>query len=308
MSDPVVPDPKDDSKDLGEVVGQANEALAEAEAAGAQPDAAQAASEAAAPAIDPDVAAFEAAEREHPGTFDTAGTAPTSVISDEPLPETHVMPPVVAEAPETAVYPSEPAQPTEQYAAAPVPQPIFVQAPEPPRVRNNRGTAALVGLLAAVVFGILYLAAGLGVAAWRGEAPAGEIVDLLLGQLQTWSFWVPVIVFFLGFWLLGGIINRGGWGAWVIFGLVVGLISYGGHILGQLVQAPFWTLTASQGWELVQGQLFAPLAIAALLLGREITIWFGAWVANIGAHKTELNQAAQREYERTLEAGPTLTR
>ena len=49
-----------------------------------------------------------------------------------------------------------------------------------------------------------------------------------------------------------------------------------------------------------------PLAIAAFVIGRELTIWFGAWVAARGRRVTELNREAQREYERTLEAGPQL--
>ena len=94
----------------------------------------------------------------------------------------------------------------------------------------------------------------------------------------------------------------------MILGLLVGAVAYGGHLLGQLFEAPFWTLTASQGAELVEGQVLAPLAIVAFILGREITIWFGAWVAARGARVTELNNEAQREYERTLEAGPQLHR
>src|SRR5690606_27241243 len=116
------------------------------------------------------------------------------------------------------------------------------------------------------------------------------------------------VVFFIGFWLLGAIVNRGRWGLWVVFGLLVGVVSYGGYILGQLFEAPFWRVTSSEATSLVGEQLFAPLAIAAFVLGRELTIWFGAWVARSGARKTELNEEAQREYERTLEAGPTLPR
>ena len=115
-----------------------------------------------------------------------------------------------------------------------------------------------------------------------------------------------MVVFYLAFWLLGAIINRGRWGHWVIFGLLVGAASYGGHLLGQLFQAPFWQLTARQGQEVVQGQLLAPLAIVAFVVGRELTIWFGAWVAARGRRMSELNREAQREYERTLEAGPRI--
>ena len=47
-------------------------------------------------------------------------------------------------------------------------------------------------------------------------------------------------------------------------------------------------------------------AIVAFVLGRELTIWFGGWVAARGKRVSELNREAQREYERTLEAGPRL--
>ncbi|MCR2813751.1 ABC transporter [Microbacterium sp. zg.Y1090] len=194
------------------------------------------------------------------------------------------------------------------YPAAPGPQPIFVQAPEAPRPRGNRGAAGAIGLLAAVAFGALYLAAWLGFAAIAGDITEENLVEVTLGALTTWALWMPVISFFLAFWLLGAIINRGRWGLWVIFGLLVGVAAYGGHLLGQLMDAPFWTLTASQGAALVESQLLVPLAATAFILGRELTIWFGAWVAARGRRVTELNAEAQREYERTLEAGPQLYR
>lgn len=221
---------------------------------------------------------------------------PTSVTSvyDEPRDaETHVLP----------------SEPVVAAAAAPAAlQPIFVQAPEPPRDRGNRGTAGLIGLLATLVFAVLYLGVVLAVGAINGDVIAEEIGDAALAPLTTWGFWTPVVIFFISFWLLGAVINRGRWGLWVIFGLLVGVATYFGFILGQLFEAPFWMITAAQGAELVNEQLFSPLAIAAFVLGRELTIWFGAWVARSGARKAELNAEAQREYERTLEAGPTLPR
>lgn len=212
-----------------------------------------------------------------------------------------------------AVTPSEPVPPvaTTPAAAGAAPaaaQPIFVQAPEPPRPRGNRGAAGAIGLLAAVAFGVLYLAAWVALGFLGGTITASNIAQQVLGALTTAALWVPIVVFYIGFWLLGAVINRGRWGSWVIFGLFVGLVAYLGHILGQLFQAPFWTLTASEGSDLVRGQLLAPLAIAAFVIGRELTIWFGSWVAARGRRVTELNDEAQREYERTLEAGPQLSR
>lgn len=343
MSDPDVPQPEKPA-DVDDVVGSANAGLDAAAAAGADvPGSGETVADggdvtpAAAP-VDPDLAAFEAAEREHPGTFASPPPAVTSASSaasydraeevraqadaettsfypepvvGEPVPFGHEQSGMAGAAyaqygdeAETRVVPSEPLV----VAAAAQPQPIFVQAPEPPRDRGNRGTAGAIGLLATLVFAVLYLGAWLGLGAIAGDVTGENIGQSAVAPLSTWGFWTPVVVFFLGFWLLGAIINRGRWGLWVVFGLIVGVIAYGGHILGQLFEAPFWKLSSSQGLDLVGEQLLAPLAIAAFVFARELTIWFGAWVARSGARKTELNAEAQREYERTLEAGPTLAR
>ena len=201
----------------------------------------------------------------------------------------------------------EPAYAEPAYVS-PSPQPIFVQAPEAPLPRGNRGAAGAIGLLAALSFAVLLLLAWIGFGLITGDVATDGVLDATLAALGTWAFWVPVVVFFIAFWLLGAIINRGRWGHWVVFGLLVGVASYGGYILGQMFQAPFWMLSARQGAELAESQLLAPLAIASFVIGRELTIWFGAWVAARGKRVTELNIEAQREYERTLEAGPKLVR
>ena len=332
MSDPEVPQPER-PKDVDDVVDSANAGLDAAAAAAAGADATgddadraeaerEPAAEEAAPAaaadIDPDLAAFEAAEREHPGTFSTpelnaqadADDEPTSVIDAPVVHEESAMAgaayAAAAADAETRIVPSEPVP--SGPIVAPAQQPIFVQAPEPPRERGNRGTAGGIGLLATVAFAILFLGATLGLGALAGDVTGENIGEAALAPLMTWGFWTPVVVFFLGFWLLGAFINRGRWGLWVVFGIIVGIIAYGGYILGQLFEAPFWLLTASEGTELVGSLLLHPLAIAAFVFARELTIWFGAWVSRSGARKTELNAEAQREYERTLEAGPTLSR
>lgn len=185
-------------------------------------------------------------------------------------------------------------------------QPIFVQAPEAPVPRGNRGAAGAIGLLAALVFAVLYLGATLAIDYFFGDLRPDGLVDAILAGATSWALWVPVVVFFIAFWLLGAIINRGRWGHWVVWGLLVGVAAWGGHILGQLFVAPFWTLNAREGAELVASELLAPLSIVAFVLGRELTIWFGAWVAKRGQRMNELNVEALREYERTLEAGPKL--
>ena len=245
------------------------------------------------PVVDDATVAYERAE--------TVAAAPV-VTPSEPVDETEYVPGMYSNPAAVAPVVAAPA------VAAVAPQPIFVQAPEAPLPRGNRAAAGAIGLLAAVAFAVLYLAAWLGFGAIAGTVTIANVGTTALAALGTWSLWVTVAVFFIAFWLLGAIVNRGRWGVWVNVGLLVGVASYGGHLLGQLFQAPFWSLTASQGSALVESQLLAPLAIAAFIIGRELTIWFGAWAAARGRRVTELNLEAQREYERTLEAGPQLVR
>ncbi|WP_285138040.1 ABC transporter [Microbacterium sp. lyk4-40-TSB-66] len=187
------------------------------------------------------------------------------------------------------------------------PQPIFVQAPEAPRPRGNRGAAGAIGLLAALAFAVLYLAATLGLRLLTDGLQVAELGSAALSALTTWGLWVPTVAFFFGFWFLGALINRGRWGHWVVWGLVVGVVAWAGHLLGVLIAAPFWMITGRESADLLLNNVLAPLAIVAFVLGRELTIWFGAWVAARGRRVTELNAEAQREYERTLEAGPQLS-
>ncbi len=318
MSDPKSSygEPVEEPRSVDDVVGRANEGLADAEAA--RRDAAASHT----PATEESVGTTEpgAAERSDPASSAPA-PATSKPVADDPdpwdSPEAasldYTAPAPVARADDAptvvatpVVTPSEPVVSEPAAGSAPAPQPIFVQAPEAPRPRGNRAAAGAIGLLAALSFAILYLAVWLGVRAIEGDVTAENVGSAALQGLGTWSLWLPVVVFFVAFWLLGAIINRGRWGYWVVFGILVGVAAYGGHILGALFQAPFWNLTASQGADLVETQLLAPLAIAAFVIGRELTIWFGAWAAARAKRVTELNLEAQREYERTLEAGPQL--
>ena len=351
MSDPKSSygEPVEEPGGVDDVVGRANEGLAEAEAAGRGAETtdtsgsetpADAAADAPAepadvPAEPADVPPEPPAEPEpEVVTESEAADAPAAPVAAEPDPweseeaaslavptatlaDTAVYSaaadeaPTVVDAPVVAapvITPSEPVVAEAAVVAAAAPQPIFVQAPEAPRPRGNRAAAGAIGLLAALSFAVLYLALGVGVRAIEGDVTGENIGTTVLDALATWSLWVPVVVFFLAFWLLGAIINRGRWGVWVIFGLLVGAAAYGGHILGALFQAPFWDLTASEGGALAESQLLTPLAFGAFVIGRELTIWFGAWAAARAKRVTELNVEAQREYERTLEAGPQLVR
>ena len=342
MSDPKYGEPVDETTPdaappaVDDVVGSANAGLAEAEAAAGEREfsfsdrgsdlsldyeryAESTASESSAP--EPSNPAPEAPDSSAPAAAIVPPAAASAAVSSEPLYRPDLADrtrdrdtasadePAIRDEDRAATTRVDTAPPAAETVASPAMQPIFVQAPEAPRPRGNRGAVAAIGLLAALVFAVILLAASLAFLVVADGLPdIAQLGEEALAILMTAEFWVPVAVFYLAFCILGAFINRGRWGLWVIFGLLVGLASYAGHLLGALVAAPFWTLTASQGAQLAAEELFAPLALVALVAGREITIWFGAWVASRGRRVTELNAEAQREYERTLEAGPQLHR
>ena len=195
-------------------------------------------------------------------------------------------------------------------AAAPVaPQPIFVQAPEAPRPRGNRAAAGAIGLLAALSFAVLYLAAWLGFGALAGDVTVenvGEVAGrrarhvvavgdgprLLPRVLAARRDHQPRSLGRMGDLRPAGRLRR----------------RTAGTCSGSSSRRRSGCSPPTEGVELIADQLYAPLAIAAFIIGRELTIWFGAWAAARGKRVTELNIEAQREYERTLEAGPQLVR
>jgi hypothetical protein len=91
---------------------------------------------------------------------------------------------------------------------------------------------------------------------------------------------------------------------------VVGFIAWAGYVLGQILSVTngqFWLFSSADLKDVkVSALLFSLMGFASFIIGRELTIWFGAWAAARGKRVTELNIEAQREYERTLEAGPQL--
>jgi hypothetical protein len=331
MSDPNTAtngEPVEEDKRVDDAVARANEGLADAEAAGRDAVAEPVVIEEtvverttvddetpAEPVVADEVVVEETAWYDRP-LEDTPGASEPDG-ADGPASASAASEPVAVERTEegpaktagddstTSVAPADThVAPNDTYVAGA--QPIFVQAPEAPRPRGNRGAAGAIGLLAAIVFAVLYLGVILASAFAVGYIEGDDVLDYTMRTLTSWVFWTPVVAFFLGFWLLGAILNRSRWAHWVIWGLLVGVIAYAGYVLGVLLQEPFWTLTAREGASLLADQMFAPYAIVAFVLGRELTIWFGAWVAARGRRVTELNETAQREYERTLEAGPQL--
>lgn len=236
-----------------------------------------------------------------------ASAAPATDLADAPsappVAEPVIAPVIAPPVAEPVVAPaSTNVFPTDTASA----QPIFVQAPEPPRKRGNRGFSGVVALIATLIFAVVYLAAVL----FSADAGVFTNVEKLgadaVAQLATFSFWTPVVAFFLGFWLLGAFINTAKWGYWVVFGLFVGLIALVGHAGGQVLQANPLKVTLNEGLELAWTSIFTLPGLVAVVLGRELPIWFGGWIARRGRGVIAANDEAQAEYQATIDAGPQL--
>lgn len=261
-------------------------------------------------AAEPDYAAlaaeleeFEARQGGAAGAATPAHTAPTTVGSGwfEEAPETfkatepddaptEVVEPV-QEAP-PAVVPNEPTA-----HAAPAPEAVITESYEPPRKRGNRVAALLIGVPATIAFTILYAVVDLAYGWFQNEVALESLVDGLLERISDSAFWVPVVVFFLAFWLVGVIVNRGRAGWWVVLGFLVAAVSYAGFVAAPVLTYPFWMITPSAANEQMLSLLLNPVAIGVFIIAREVTVWFGAWVAGRGRKMKRLNADDRAEYE-----------
>lgn len=184
--------------------------------------------------------------------------------------------------------------------AAPAASTVYVSTPTPPRNRGNRGAGILIAVLATVVFAVVYALVVTGIFALNRQ---GDVFNDLTRYVVTPAFWATAIVFFLAFILLIAIANRGGWWWYVIGGFFVGVIVYFGYI-GATLLTNAWDLAPSEVGRFV-GQLWAhPLTLAAAIVAREVTVWFGAWIAARGRKVRARNIEAREAYDREVAEGP----
>lgn len=184
-------------------------------------------------------------------------------------------------------------------------RPVYVQAPTPPKTKGNRGFGILIGILATLVFGGLYLLA----LVFLVTPLAGAEVEILttsafVATLSSAVFFVPVIVFFLAWVLLVVILTRASWWGYVIGGFFVGLLTYAGY-LGGLLAVNAFAVAPSEVPQFLLDHLFDAPALLAFVLAREVPIWFGVWVGKRGRAVRVRNMEAREEYERLIEAGPS---
>jgi len=302
----VVEPPSDPVSARGHVNRPAGEAESEAEAPAAPvPAAAQqrpAAIDEPEPVVasDDDVAAAIARNSTQPGA-----TAAGDATVDTASPVESATPVIVAAEAATL---SQPDTATTAYgtapqaAPAPGPQPvtpIYIQRPEPPKRKSNRGVGILIALVGTVAFAILWAAAVLIVGSLL--TPSDEFLPALV-QFFTSGLrgWTPVVAFFIGMVVLIQILNRARWWAYILGGLFVAVFVYFVFIGATLVDAHYWTRNADEFGILLRTTWVNPFAVLAGVIAREVSIWTGAWLAGRGRKLKARNAEAQADYEQQL--------
>lgn len=193
---------------------------------------------------------------------------------------------------------------------------LYVQTPMPPEIRGNRGAGVLIALVATVGFALVY--AGV-LALWIAPSfpPSTYFSEGLVPLLTSWAFIAATAAFFIGLVIVVLVVGRAGWWAYVLGGFFVALLVWAATVVGLrlvldssfTVQGPLWQQPVGDpGWnpvELVRSLGFSVPALAAALVAREATVWFGAWIGSRGRRVTARNRAAIEEYEAALEESRT---
>lgn len=175
---------------------------------------------------------------------------------------------------------------------------VLVEEPLPPRRKGARAVGTAVALLATLIFAILFAAAffAVGYLFDRAFDPVQTLQDVWLRP----SYLLPVIVFFLAYWIITLIVNRAGWWAHVLGAFLVALLVYAAHIAGAFMEqqggwAAFTALPTIDAASLAQ-LLLAPLSVLAFVIAREVPVWVGGIVARRGRKAREWNRQALDDF------------
>jgi hypothetical protein len=221
-------------------------------------------------------------------------------VAPEPAAETVTVVPVIVENVPTAASDSEPVIATTDPAAVETERPhetaapaqtVFVTAPTEPVHRGNRGFGFLIVIIATIIFAALY-----GVIIAIIEYVRNGTADL--DFLTSIDFYVPVAFFFVGFLIVALIANRAGWWAHVIGSLLIALFIYFGTVGVGLIRGGVIMQTPNDASRLFSEALLNPYVIAAALLGREVSLWFGAAISARGRRVKAKNIEARETFER----------
>jgi len=190
------------------------------------------------------------------------------------------------QAPPAAYAPQE-----QQAPVAPQPSVVYVNAPQEPVDKGNRGFGVLISVAASIVF-LIVLAVVMTII--YGSRPGGISLNFL-GQT---AFYVPALFFLIGSIVLVLLLNRAGWWTYVIGSLVVALFVYFATIGTVLLSNGVVMLTPAEAAEQFRLGTVSPFTIAAALVAREVMIWAGAIIASRGRKLKVRNADAKAAFER----------
>jgi hypothetical protein len=230
-----------------------------------------------------------------------AAAPETSALSEQPAHQlaASAAPSGAATAAQAAP-PSEPAQaapPSEPAEAAPSSPPaapahdvVFVAAPTPPKKKGNRGIGVLLAALSTILFLVIYVAVVVLINTLQGRGGSLEF-------LANIRFYLPVLLFAIGFILLAVLANRAGWWSFVLGSFFVGAFVYFGTV-GLLLLSEATNLTPQTAVTAFRGLLISPIVIAAGLVAREVSLWVGAAISARGRRVKARNAEARAEFDR----------
>jgi len=238
-----------------------------------------------------------------PETFRATEPGEQAPADDAPTEAFEPATPTVATAAATTVLPSEPASADEETPAEKKQSAAIFETYEPPRKRGNRVAALLIGVPATIVFTILYALVDLAWAWFQNEVALDTLVTDLLARITEPAYWVPVVTFFVAFWLVGVLVNRGRAGWWFVLGFLVAAATYAAVLFAPILTYPFWLMTPNDAQLTLDERWLSPVALGAFIIAREVTVWFGAWAAGRGRRMKRLNAEDKAEYDKAVASG-----
>lgn len=225
-----------------------------------------------------------------------SSSQPTEAAEAAPLPA-GVQAPHADEARTDASRPPADAAPAHVVADPVVPaqpQTVYVTAPTPPKKRGNRGLGTLFAVLGTLAFALLH-----GMITAIAYVSADRSFDLSRFLVSS-GFLVPTLTFLVVFVLAVLLINRAGWWAWVLGSLVVAVATYLASIGIVMLLENVVAMTPAEAEDTWQRLAVSAPMVIALVVAREVAIWFGLAIAVRGRRVKARNIEARAAYDREL--------